>query len=425
MPFDGNGNWTSNFNAVADRDANIKIEASRFDNILLSDIASSFEMCLTKDTQVKPTQNFNANNFRIINVADPATGSDAVNLTTLNNVAVRKTGTETITGEKTFTNSINRQGSWTAGTAPSSNQTSYINFTDSTGTVCGSIGKFYGAGGTFVTEMTGKKTDGTGEIKIAIGYDGNGNARATCPTPDTATNTTSTQIATTGWVNSVGNNVMHLTGDESAAGNKTFTGTIISTNMASSVPTNVLAVKTARGSGNFSDLIGLYDTANNCRCATIRAFNTSTEHSLLLGANNFNDAAPDGIKIAYDSSNNLTTTAQTPSSATDNSTKIATTAWVNNWVSANGGFSTFSKSQNGYVKLGNGIIIQWGRNSVTASGGQTITLPTAFTNNNYKVISADESSDGYGQLGITARTTTNFTFNPNWPGTYSWIAIGY
>jgi len=117
-------------------------------------------------------------------------------------------------------------------------------------------------------------------------------------------------------------------------------------------------------------------------------------------------------------------TATTPS-ATDSSTKVATTAWVNNWVSANGGFSTFSKSQNGYVKLGNGIIIQWGRNTVTSSGGQTITLPTAFTSSNYKVISADESSDGYGQLGITARATTNFTFNPNWPRTYAWIAIGY
>lgn len=83
MAFDGNGNWISNFSAVADRDANIKILASRFDNIFIADIASSFENCLTKDTQVKPTQNFNANNYRVINVADPVSDKDAVNKETL------------------------------------------------------------------------------------------------------------------------------------------------------------------------------------------------------------------------------------------------------------------------------------------------------------------------------------------------------
>ena len=31
--FDGNGNWTSDFSAQADRDNGIKILASRFDNI--------------------------------------------------------------------------------------------------------------------------------------------------------------------------------------------------------------------------------------------------------------------------------------------------------------------------------------------------------------------------------------------------------
>lgn len=83
MPFDGNGNWTSNYNAEADRDANIKILASRFDNILLADLAQSFENCLTKDTQIKPQTNFNANNYRVINVADPSSEKDAVNKQTL------------------------------------------------------------------------------------------------------------------------------------------------------------------------------------------------------------------------------------------------------------------------------------------------------------------------------------------------------
>lgn len=79
MAFDGNGNWISDFSAVADRDADIKILASRFDNIFIADIATSFENCLTKDGQVKTHTNFNLNNYRAINVADPVSDKDAVN----------------------------------------------------------------------------------------------------------------------------------------------------------------------------------------------------------------------------------------------------------------------------------------------------------------------------------------------------------
>lgn len=83
MPFDGNGNWTADFSAVADRDANIKIMASRFDNIHQADLKESFENCLTKDMQVKPLQPFNANSFRVINVANPVQNTDAVNKQTM------------------------------------------------------------------------------------------------------------------------------------------------------------------------------------------------------------------------------------------------------------------------------------------------------------------------------------------------------
>lgn len=83
MAFDGNGNWISNFSAVADRDANIKILASRFDDIFIADIAQSFENCLTKDAQVKPQQAFDANSYKVINVANPTNDYDAVNLQTV------------------------------------------------------------------------------------------------------------------------------------------------------------------------------------------------------------------------------------------------------------------------------------------------------------------------------------------------------
>lgn len=120
MPFDGNGNWTSNFSAVADRDAGYKILASRFDGILLADIAQSFENCLTKDMQVKPQQAFNANNYRMINVADPVDTKDAVNLQTLDEkdaLCVHKAGTEEIIGDKTFSGSNTFSGSVNLGSS--------------------------------------------------------------------------------------------------------------------------------------------------------------------------------------------------------------------------------------------------------------------------------------------------------------------
>ena len=86
MAFDGNGNWISNFSAVADRDANIKILASRFDDIFIADIAQSFENCLTKDMQVKPQQAFDANSYKVINVANPTNDYDAVNKQTLDTI---------------------------------------------------------------------------------------------------------------------------------------------------------------------------------------------------------------------------------------------------------------------------------------------------------------------------------------------------
>lgn len=110
MAFDGNGNWISNFSAEADKAAGYKILASRFDNIFIADIAQSFENCLTKDAQVKPTTNFDVNNHRIINMSDPVNNLDAVNKQTLvssDALCVHLAGTETITGDKTAS------GDWT------------------------------------------------------------------------------------------------------------------------------------------------------------------------------------------------------------------------------------------------------------------------------------------------------------------------
>lgn len=103
--FDGNGNWTSDFSAQADRDNGIKILASRFDNIFIADIKESFENCLTKDGQITPIGNFNMGGQKITNVGNGTNDNDAVNMSQFNN-AVHKTGNENISGSKTFTGTL-------------------------------------------------------------------------------------------------------------------------------------------------------------------------------------------------------------------------------------------------------------------------------------------------------------------------------
>lgn len=90
-----------------------------------------------------------------------------------------------------------------------------------------------------------------------------------------------------------------------------------------------------------------------------------------------------------------------------------------------------SKSENGYVKLGNGMIIQWGVSSMTTGGSTTITFPFAFSAENTYTISTGYFSPGSSRdnpIVITARTATNFTVvNKAGSGTlYCYFhAIGY
>jgi len=99
--------------------------------------------------------------------------------------------------------------------------------------------------------------------------------------------------------------------------------------------------------------------------------------------------------------------------ATNNGSAITTTA--------------LSKVQNGYVKLGNGIIIQWGYNSGFGTDA-VVTLPTPFSNANYSVVPTMLSGTKYGfPTYIKAHTATNFTGERNDSNKppMLWVAIGY
>lgn len=113
--------------------------------------------------------------------------------------------------------------------------------------------------------------------------------------------------------------------------------------------------------------------------------------------------------------------APTPTS-TDNSTKIATTAWVNTRLGGTG-TPAISKAGNGYVKFQNGLIIQWGETTTP----NTVTFPTAFTAvPRVALAQVNTSHDQRNVLINTVTKTSFYTFRyGNEVTSLQWIAIGY
>ena len=86
-----------------------------------------------------------------------------------------------------------------------------------------------------------------------------------------------------------------------------------------------------------------------------------------------------------------------------------------------------SKSQNGYLKLGNGIILQWGITSTGTSG--TITFPTAFTSTNYSINFTERGISkldlAYTGIKLENYTTTTIKWSRTDSCSQHWFAIGY
>ena len=103
--------------------------------------------------------------------------------------------------------------------------------------------------------------------------------------------------------------------------------------------------------------------------------------------------------------------------------KVPNTATTGTAVST----QAISKSGNGYIKFGNGIIIQWGKNTV-GTGNTDITLPTAFTSTNYKVTAMDAAFREGTAFRITsggAYSTTKIRLCGNGQVAAAWLATGY
>lgn len=152
---------------------------------------------------------------------------------------VTLTTAQDISGKKNFTNDVNvtksiptleiKDSNSSADLTLTSRSTTYsgarVRLLDCKGKKVTSIYNTYSTTGDAYTKIQHNSKSGK-TIELGLGFDANEVGIATAPTPTTTTDQASTQIATTGWVNKKGNNVVHLSDAETITGAKTFTSEI-------------------------------------------------------------------------------------------------------------------------------------------------------------------------------------------------------
>lgn len=191
--FDGNGNWISDFSAISDRDNNIKILASRFDEIFIADLKESFENCLTKDGQTIPTGNFNMGSQKITNLNKGTSSADAVNKEQLDALWY-------IGDIKTSTRASNH-GVWFLCNGQAISRTTYSSLFELLGTKFGKgdnsttfnlpdyRGKFLrGLGGNSAADIYTTQNEGLPDITGTLNVDENGVSALTGAFSNTGTN---------------------------------------------------------------------------------------------------------------------------------------------------------------------------------------------------------------------------------------------
>lgn len=329
---------------------------------------------------------------------------DSANLYAFDNAVVHLAGAETITGAKTFT----AQPQFAPGYG--------IRFNTDNGSsehyVMRSSGNPSVGLSMFLNNDTSKAAFNISPTKITIGSN---TILPNSITPSASDD--STRIATTAWVNAVGNNVVHKTGTETITGSKTFTSYIKeqrSNPQVELVNTDV----TTGTSKNYDQTWWLrFEDTNGRTMGAIRSAYLKDSTNMVVymravksGASGDTDFAD--LSIHYPSTGNPFATAP----ASDVNGSILTT--VNK-----------SKSANGYFQLGNGMIVQWGRVTAGASTTPSITFPKAFTSaTSYSFAStpynASNTNSYTEHLKAYSKTGVTLFCGPGWNPIF-WIAIGY
>lgn len=372
-----------------------------------------YKGCLAKEVTANGFRIYNSltNNNKNHSLSDTSNWKkvmDSDDLYAFDNNVVHKTGDETISGTKTFQGTgwitYIKNTSVTYNTTPSSDTMTTIAFVDKNSQNMGIVECARAADNATLMRLNVQGANGSWASQpLQLRVDANGNSYAYAPTPTDTTTTGGEQIATTGWVNSANNNVVHKTGNETITGAKTFVGTghivlqnpDVTYNTAPSTKTYTAMYITDKNGHDIGCIENVrYTTGETETCLQVSGETGSYGSRLALGM------LPNGTNYTY-------------CPASDRNGSIVTTTGI-------------SKTPNGFVKFGNGLIIQWGYSKVD---GSQVTLPTPFTTTNYRICAtymkaSGSLGSGYGHVVTYPTSTTSFYANTE-AGEYQWIAIGY
>ena len=231
---------------------------------------------------------------------------------------VHLSGNETINGDKLFKG----QAQFTAGIG-----ISFKTSADDEYYVMRSSGAPSAGCGLFLNNSVSTAAFNVSTDKITIG---SGNILPNSVTP--ATSDSSTRIATTAYVKSNLSNYVSLEGNETIGGTKTF---VVDPYIKNPTPQLYISDTTqTKGTAPSADVWGgitFHDANGNLMGRCRQLYNSSKKNTVALQvykANSSSDTASASLGISYPASGDPYTSAPTPT-VSDNSTKIATTAYIN------------------------------------------------------------------------------------------------
>lgn len=413
-----------------DRENQIKANSVHVDdnfNTLLNATNGKLEA----DGSIVPTADLPMGSHKITGLATPTLNGDAATKgyvdsadTALSATCVKLSGAQTINDVKTFSSSpivptptTNMQASTKkyvddglAGCVKLSGSQTIAGTKTFSSTISGNIdGSSASCTGNAATVTNGVYTTGAqtiAGIKTFI-------SSPVVPAPTNSTDA-STKKYVDDSITTLSSACVKLTGNQTIAGTKTFSSTISGNINGSS----------ASCTGNAATVTnGVYTTGNQTIDGTKTFSGTIVASNKITGSisGNCDGNAGTVTNGVYTTGNQTIGGTKTFSSAAYGTASDADNSIVTT-VSKN-------KGQNGYFKLGNGLIIQWG--VVTETGAtREVVFPVDFTTTNYSVCinPTNSNSDQVYTINVNNKTNSGFTSfcggNVSlWP--FNWIAIGY
>lgn len=170
-----------------------------------------------------------------------------------------------------------------------------------------------------ITDLASKQSSSTAVTSVNNITPVNGNVSLTLPQVDQTYNSSSSNAQSGSAINGLDSTLVHKSGDETITGNKTFTAENNLTNLSADMSDTT---------NSYNIGIVHYRDKNGDSYFYTKAYQDTNRYMFEVAGNYGTDTWKNGLQVGYDRSNG-NMFARIPSPATtDNSTQIATTAYV-------------------------------------------------------------------------------------------------